>query len=70
MVHTIRTIDIISWIDGCIEAFYSHRHSALGIMESIATDYSALDLDATQIQSKLAEPQNMELLKSVLTKLG
>lgn len=62
--------DLISWIDGCIEAFYSYRHSALGIMESIATDYSALDLDATQIQSKLADPQNMELLKSVLTKLG
>ena len=33
-------------------------------------DYSNLDLDATNIQSKLADPKNMEFLKSVLTKLG
>jgi hypothetical protein len=29
-----------------------------------------LDLDATKIQEKLADPENMALLKDVLNKLG
>ena len=48
----------------------SYRNSAMGIMEAISTDYSNLDLDATDIQKKLNDPDNMALLKDVLTKLG
>jgi len=51
-------------------AIYTYRNSVLGILETISTDYSNLDFNATEIQKKLADPQNMELLKSVLTKLG
>jgi hypothetical protein len=29
-----------------------------------------MDLNASEIQQKLADPNNMELLKNVLTKLG
>ena len=29
-----------------------------------------LDFDATEIQKKIADPQNLELLKGVMTKLG
>lgn len=53
-----------------IKNIYKQKNSALGILESISTDYSNLNLDASEIQSKLADPQNMELLKSILTKLG
>lgn len=53
-----------------IKNIYQQKNSALGILESISTDYSNLNLDASEIQSKLADPQNMELLKSILTKLG
>jgi hypothetical protein len=42
----------------------------LGILETIKTDYSDLNLDATEIQSKLADPENMELLKNILSRLG
>ena len=42
----------------------------MGIMEQISADYSNLSLDATAIQQKLADPQNLELLKGVMTKLG
>lgn len=52
------------------QAIYEYRHSALGILETISQDYSNLNLDASEIQSKLADPQNMALLKDVLTKLG
>lgn len=48
----------------------AYRNSAMGIMEAISTDYSNLDLDATDIQKKLNDPDNMALLKDVLTKLG
>ena len=61
---------LLGWIDETIEAFYTYRNSVMGIMEQISTDYSNLSLDATEIQQKLADPQNLEFLKSVMTKLG
>ena len=61
---------LLGWIDETIEAFYTYRNSVMGIMEQISADYSNLSLDATEIQQKLADPQNLELLKNVMTKLG
>lgn len=53
-----------------IENIYAYRNSVMGILENISADYSNLNLDATEIQKKLADPDNMALLKDVLTKLG
>lgn len=53
-----------------IDSIVKHRNSALGILEAISADYSNLNLDATEIQQKLADPDNMALLKDVLSKLG
>lgn len=53
-----------------IDAFYRYRNSVVGILENISTDYSNLNLDASAIQQKLADPENMELLRSILSKLG
>ena len=53
-----------------IKNIYKYRNSALGILESISADYSALDLDASEIQQKLNDPNNMDLLRAVLSKLG
>ena len=39
-----------------IKNIYKQKNSALGILESISTDYSNLNLDASEIQSKLADP--------------
>ena len=61
---------LLGWIDETIEAFYTYRNSVMGIMEQISADYSNLSLDATAIQQKLADPQNLELLKDIMTKLG
>ena len=61
---------LLGWIDETIEAFYTYRNSVMGIMEQISADYSNLSLDATEIQQKLADPQNLEFLKNVMTKLG
>ena len=62
--------EVINGVAQSVKAIYTYRNSALGILESISQDYSALNLEATEIQQKLADPDNMALLKQVLTKLG
>ena len=62
--------EVINGMAQSVKAIYTYKNSALGILESISQDYSALNLDATEIQQKLADPDNMALLKQVLTKLG
>jgi hypothetical protein len=61
---------LIAAISDTIDAFYRYRNSVVGILENISSDYSNLNLDASAIQQKLADPENMELLRSVLSKLG
>lgn len=61
---------LIIAIGDTIDAFYHYRNSVMGILENISNDYSNLNLDASAIQQKLADPENMELLRSVLSKLG
>lgn len=53
-----------------IENIYQFKNSALGILESISKDYSNLDFDATEIEKKIANPENLALLKEIVTKLG
>ena len=62
--------EVINGVAQSVKAIYTYRNSVLGILESISQDYSALNLEATEIQQKLADPDNMALLKQVLTKLG
>lgn len=61
---------LLGWIDETINAFYTYRNSVMGILEQVSADYKDLDLDATKIQEKLADAENLELLKGVMTKLG
>lgn len=53
-----------------LDSMIKYRNSAVGILDTISQDYSNLDLDATEIQEKLADPNNMSLLKAVVDKLG
>jgi hypothetical protein len=53
-----------------IDNIYNYKNSVVGILDTIKEDYSSLDFNASEIQSKLANPDNMKLLKDVLTRLG
>lgn len=53
-----------------IENIYHYKNSIMGILDTLKSDYSSLDFDATAIQEKLADPENMQLLKDVMAKLG
>ena len=62
--------EILTSIKQTIKSVYKYQNSVLGILDSISQDYSNLNLDATEIQKKLADPENMALLKNIMTKLG
>ena len=62
--------EIVSGVEDSIEAIYAYQNSVMGVFEAITTDYSDMSLDATNIYNKLADPENMDLIKQVLTKLG
>ena len=62
--------EIVCGIEDSINAIYTYRNSVMGILDTIGQDYSNLSFDATEIQKKIGDPENMELLKQVLTKLG
>jgi hypothetical protein len=61
---------LLNYCDEAIESYYNYYNSIFGILDSINTDYNNINLDATEIQKKLADPENMGLLREVLSKLG
>lgn len=62
--------DLVTGVQNSITAIYAYQNSVMGVLDNISTDYSNLNLDATEIQKALSDPNNMALLKNVLTKLG
>lgn len=61
---------VIDGIDDTVYAIYNYQNSILGILENVSKDYSQLDFDASNIQQALSDPQNLTLVKDILTKLG
>ena len=61
---------LLKYIKESIESYYKYYNSIFGILDSINKDYNTMNLDATEIQKKLADPENMALLRDVLAKLG
>jgi hypothetical protein len=53
-----------------IRNLYNYKNSAMGILNAMSADYSNLNLDALQLRDNLVDPANLELLKTVATKLG
>ena len=62
--------EILTGIKQTIKSVYKYQNSVMGILDTISQDYSNLNLDATEIQKKLADPNSIELLKGIMTKLG
>jgi hypothetical protein len=53
-----------------IDSIYKYKNSALGIMESITSDYGNLELDASKIQQRLSDPESLGMLKEIIDRLG
>ena len=61
---------IIEGVEECSEAIYTYRNSVMGLIDTISQDYSQLDMDASALQSKIGNPENLALLKDILTQMG
>ena len=61
---------LLKYIKESIDSYYTYHNSIFGILDSINKDYNNLNLDAAEIQKALGDPENMELLREVLSKLG
>ena len=62
------------FLEACLHetiiSIYEYKNSVMGILDTVSQDYSNMNLDATNIQKALGDPNNMGLLREVLTKLG
>lgn len=52
------------------EHMYEYRNSVYGVLDSLKTDYSNLELDTMKIAEAIQNPENLTLLKDVLNKMG
>lgn len=72
-------VDVLEWeeygplqnyINAILKDINHYDNSVYGIMDNLGKDYNNLNLDATTIRDKIADPENMTLLKEVISKLG
>lgn len=61
---------VYRFIDDATERIYNYRNSAYAILDSLKGDYDELNFNVEDIQKKIADGENVEFLKDVLTKLG
>lgn len=61
---------ILEGTEETIQSIYSYNNSVMGILENISADYSNLELNATELQKKMNDQENLGLLRDVLAKLG
>lgn len=62
--------ELLTGIEDSIEAVYKYRNSIMGVLEAVQADYNGMNLDAQNIHTAIADPNNLALLKNVMTKLG
>ena len=60
---------IQTWIIDILTKLYAQYNSARGILASIASEYSDMNLDMTELQKQISDPEKFGLLKDVLSKL-
>ena len=60
---------IVMWLSKTADHIYDYRNSVYGILDALSTDYSNLELDAQKIVDNINNPDTMQILKGVLTKL-
>ena len=57
-------------VQAVINEVYKYKDSVLGILQTVSEDYKNVNLDATEIEEKLGNKDNLTLLKNVRDKMG
>jgi hypothetical protein len=53
-----------------VSSIYKYQNSIMGILDTVMADYQNLNFDIDSLQQKISNPENLTLLKDVVTKLG
>ena len=53
-----------------VDSIYKYQNSIFGILNAVTTDYQNLNFDVSELQKNISNPENLTLLKDVVTKLG
>lgn len=53
-----------------VDSIYKYNNSIFGILDAVTTDYKDLNFDISELQKNISNPENLTLLKDVVTKLG
>jgi hypothetical protein len=53
-----------------IKNIYDYKNSVMGVLESIKADYSAVNIDMSELQENLSNTENLSLLRDIIGKLG
>lgn len=53
-----------------VDSIYKYQNSIFGILDAVTTDYKNLNFDVSELQKNISNPENLTLLKDVITKLG
>lgn len=61
---------IMTTVTDTIDNIYKYKNSVMGILDAVNNDYEGMNLDAEAIRDKIADPNNLELLKTIIAKLG
>ena len=61
---------IQSGVYNTIEALYKYQNSILGLLDTLAEDYSGLELDVNKIQEQLKGVTDLDMIKGLLTNLN
>lgn len=64
----------LEWINNVlydtVDSIYKYQNSVFGILDAVTTDYENLNFDVSELQKNISNPENLTLLKDVVTKLG
>lgn len=57
-------------LNDTIDSIYKYQNSVMGILDTVTADYENLNFDVEKLQQNISNPENLTLLKDVVTKLG
>ena len=63
-------MEIVFGVKDSIESIYKYQNSALGILDTIKTDYGNMKLDIDSLNQAITDPETLEFVKSILTNLN
>ena len=69
-IPEIEYTTISETVQDIAESYLAYKNSAVGIVNAITTDFATLNNETEELNSNISNPENLTLLKDIMTKLG